>query len=49
VPGLYILGIPFLYAFTSMLVTGADRDARYVVDQAARHAARVSDPVTFAA
>jgi putative flavoprotein involved in K+ transport len=49
VPGLYILGIPFLYAFTSMLVIGADRDARYVVDRALRHAARVSDPVAFAA
>lgn len=35
VPGLYILGVPFLYAFTSMLVTGAARDARYVVDRAA--------------
>ncbi|HEX6127860.1 MAG TPA: FAD-dependent oxidoreductase [Candidatus Limnocylindria bacterium] len=39
-PGLYILGIPFLYAFTSMLVTGADRDARYVVERAAALAGR---------
>ena len=32
VPGLYFLGVPFQYAFTSMLVAGAGRDARYVVD-----------------
>jgi putative flavoprotein involved in K+ transport len=35
VPGLYFLGIPFQYAFTSMLVTGAGRDAKYVVDRLA--------------
>jgi putative flavoprotein involved in K+ transport len=35
VPGLYMLGLPFLYAFASMLVLGANRDARYVVDRAA--------------
>ncbi|HXU85888.1 MAG TPA: FAD-dependent oxidoreductase [Verrucomicrobiae bacterium] len=35
VPGLYYLGIPFTYAFTSMLVGGAGRDARYVVDRIA--------------
>lgn len=40
VPGLYILGIPFLYAFTSMLVAGAARDAGYVVDHAAGLAKR---------
>jgi putative flavoprotein involved in K+ transport len=34
-PGLYFLGIPFLYSFTSMLVLGVDRDAAYVVDRAA--------------
>jgi putative flavoprotein involved in K+ transport len=33
VPGLYFLGVPFQYAFASMLVTGAGRDARYVVDR----------------
>jgi putative flavoprotein involved in K+ transport len=40
VPGLYFLGVPFQYAFTSMLVAGAGRDARYVVD---RIAERVSE------
>jgi len=34
-PGLYFLGIPFLYSFTSMLVVGAGRDAAYVVDRLA--------------
>jgi putative flavoprotein involved in K+ transport len=33
VPGLYFLGVPFSYAFTSMLVAGAGRDAAYVVDR----------------
>ena len=37
-PGLYFLGIPFLYAFTSMNVTGAGRDAKYVVDRIAARA-----------
>lgn len=36
VPGLYFLGIPFQYAFASMLVAGAGRDARFVVEQVAR-------------
>jgi putative flavoprotein involved in K+ transport len=35
VPGLYFLGIPFSYAFSSMLVAGAGRDAAYVVDRIA--------------
>jgi putative flavoprotein involved in K+ transport len=35
-PGLYFLGIPFQYAFTSMLVGGAGRDAGYVVDRIAK-------------
>ncbi len=35
VPGLYFLGIPFQYAFSSMLVAGAGRDAAYVVDRIA--------------
>jgi putative flavoprotein involved in K+ transport len=38
-PGLYFLGIPFLYSFTSMLVLGAGRDAAQVVDRLAAHAA----------
>jgi putative flavoprotein involved in K+ transport len=37
-PGLYFLGIPFLFGFTSMLVLGADRDAAYVADAVARRA-----------
>jgi putative flavoprotein involved in K+ transport len=38
VPGLYFLGVPFQYAFSSMLVAGAGRDARYVVDRVAERA-----------
>ena len=34
-PGLYFLGLPFLYAFASMLVLGAGRDAEYVVNRIA--------------
>jgi putative flavoprotein involved in K+ transport len=34
-PGIYFLGIPFLYSFTSMLVIGAGRDAAYVVERVA--------------
>jgi putative flavoprotein involved in K+ transport len=36
VPGLYFLGVPFQYAFSSMLVAGAGRDASYVVEQVAK-------------
>ncbi len=36
-PGLYFLGIPFLYSFTSMLVVGAGRDAAYVVERLTRN------------
>jgi putative flavoprotein involved in K+ transport len=35
VPGLYFLGVPFSYAFSSMLVAGAGRDAKFVVDRIA--------------
>jgi putative flavoprotein involved in K+ transport len=45
-PGLYFLGIPFLYSFTSMLVLGAGRDAAYVVDRLAARAADRSQGVT---
>jgi putative flavoprotein involved in K+ transport len=38
-PGLYFLGLPFLFGFTSMLVIGADRDASFVADAVARQAA----------
>ena len=30
-PGLYFVGLAFQYAFTSMLVGGAGRDAEHVV------------------
>ena len=51
VPGLYFLGVPFTYAFTSMLVTGAGRDAGYVVDRIAERVAaessrRAAQPAT---
>jgi putative flavoprotein involved in K+ transport len=38
VPGLYVLGIPFLSGFASMLVVGAGRDAGYVVERIAARA-----------
>jgi putative flavoprotein involved in K+ transport len=38
VPGLYFLGVPFQYAFTSMLVAGAGRDAAFVVERIAERA-----------
>ncbi len=38
-PGLYFLGIPFQYSFTSMLVLGAGRDAGHVAERVARLAA----------
>lgn len=33
VPGLYFVGLPFQYAFASMLVGGVGRDAAYVAEQ----------------
>ncbi|MGH2475211.1 MAG: flavin-containing monooxygenase, partial [Candidatus Limnocylindrales bacterium] len=45
-PGLYFLGIPFLYSFTSMLVLGAGRDAGYVVDRLTARAADRSRDVS---
>lgn len=44
VPGLYFLGVPFQYAFSSMLVAGAGRDAKYVVDRIAERVAATSTP-----
>jgi putative flavoprotein involved in K+ transport len=35
-PGLYFVGLAFQYAFSSMLVGGAGRDARYVVEHLLR-------------
>jgi putative flavoprotein involved in K+ transport len=37
--GLFFLGIPFQYAFSSMLVLGAGRDAAYVVERVAERVA----------
>jgi putative flavoprotein involved in K+ transport len=42
-PGIYMLGLPFLFGFTSMLVVGAARDARYVVDRVAARASERSE------
>lgn len=39
VPGLYFLGIPFTYSFSSMLVLGAGRDAGHVVNRIAERVA----------
>jgi len=51
VPGLYFLGVPFQFAFSSMLVAGAGRDAKYVVDRIAERVratggARQAQPAT---
>ena len=40
-PGLYFLGIPFTFGFSSMLVVGAGRDAKYVVDRIADRAGAI--------
>jgi putative flavoprotein involved in K+ transport len=37
-PGLYFTGLAFQYAFSSMLILGAGRDAEYVAKQIAAHA-----------
>ena len=42
VPGLYFLGIPFQYAFSSMNIVGAGRDAKFVVDRIAERAGAAS-------
>ena len=39
-PGLYFVGLPFQYAFTSQLLAGVGRDARFVVERIAELAAR---------
>jgi putative flavoprotein involved in K+ transport len=43
-PGLYFLGIPFQSGFTSMLILGADRDARHVASRVAAMAAERARP-----
>lgn len=48
VPGLYFLGIPFSYAFTSMLVAGAGRDAKFVVDRIAERVGAGAGATTMA-
>lgn len=48
VPGLYFLGLLFQYAFSSMLVGGAARDARHVVNHITK-ASATSDRVAVAA
>jgi putative flavoprotein involved in K+ transport len=48
-PGLYFLGLPFLFGFTSMLVLGADRDAGFVAEDIARRVAPLGRSRTSAA
>ena len=38
-PGLYFIGLVFLHSFSSMLILGAGRDARYVAKHIATHRA----------
>ena len=44
VPGLYFVGVPFQYGVASMLIHGASRDAKYVVDRIAERVAAASHP-----
>jgi putative flavoprotein involved in K+ transport len=37
-PGIYFVGLPFQFGFTSMLIGGAGRDAEHVVEQLVKHA-----------
>jgi putative flavoprotein involved in K+ transport len=39
-PGLYFVGLPFLYAFASMLVGGVGRDAKHVAKHIASRTAQ---------
>jgi len=48
VPGLYFLGLPFLYAFSSMLILGVARDAAYVVGRIAARRVSETRPVELA-
>ena len=41
-PGLFFCGLSFQWAFTSMLIHGAGRDAAYVVDRIVARAARTA-------
>jgi putative flavoprotein involved in K+ transport len=48
-PGLYVLGMPFLHGFSSMLVLGAGRDAAHVVDRVTARADAAGRPATVRA
>jgi putative flavoprotein involved in K+ transport len=39
VPGFYVLGLGFLYAYSSMMIQGVGRDAAFIADQARERAA----------
>ena len=41
VPGLFFIGLPFMYAGASALLGGVGRDAAYLADRMARQAADV--------
>ena len=49
-PGLYFVGLPFQFAFTSSLIGGVGRDARYIAEQIAlrspAHAEHIEPPAT---
>ena len=40
VPGLYFMGLLFQFGFTSMLIGGAEREAKHVADHILKAAAR---------
>ena len=48
-PGLYFVGLAFQYAFSSMLVGGAGRDAEYVVQHLDAHTAKAAQSRTTTA
>ena len=41
-PGLYFVGLEFLYAFSSAMVQGVSRDAEYIVQDIARRASEIA-------
>lgn len=43
-PGLYFVGLPFLYSFSSMLVAGVGRDGEYVATHIASNESRRREP-----
>lgn len=48
-PGLYFVGLAFQYAFASMLIGGAGRDAEHVVDHLVKHRTGAGAPDRMAA